>query len=44
MFVFIEATITYNGEICSSADMTYYTFPKDVAVNDFMFSECTLEE
>ena len=44
MFVFIEATISHNSEICSSADMTYYTFPKDVAERDFMFSECELEE
>ena len=44
MFVFIEATITHNGEICSSADMTYYTFPKKVAEKDFMFSECETEE
>jgi acyl-coenzyme A thioesterase PaaI-like protein len=44
MFVFIEATISCNGEICSSADVTYYTFPKDVAEKDFMFSECELEE
>lgn len=44
MFVFIEAAISYNGEICSSAEMTYYTFPKDVAEKDFMFHECVTEE
>lgn len=44
MFVFIEAAISYNGEICSSAEMTYYTFPKDVAEKDFMFYECVTEE
>jgi acyl-coenzyme A thioesterase PaaI-like protein len=44
MFVFIEAEIRYNGEICSSAEITYYTFPKDVAERDFMFSGCEVEE
>lgn len=44
MFVFIEAAISYNGEICSNAEMTYYTFPKDVAEKDFMFHECVTEE
>ena len=43
-FVFIEATISHNGETCSTAEMTYYCFPKDVAEKDFMFSECRLEE
>lgn len=43
-FVFIDAAITYNGVICSTADITYYTFPKDVAERDFMFSECVTED
>ncbi|MBR5593415.1 MAG: PaaI family thioesterase [Bacteroidaceae bacterium] len=44
MFVFIEAEIIYDGEIRSSAEMTYYIFPKDVAKKDFMFSGCDIEE
>lgn len=44
MFVFIEAEIRYEGEVRSSADMTYYTFPKDVAEKDFLFSGCEVEE
>ena len=44
MFVFIEAEIIYNDETCSSAEMTYYTFPKDVAEKDFMFNGCEIEE
>jgi len=44
MFVFIEAEIRYEGEVRSSAEMTYYTFPKDVAEKDFMFTGCELEE
>ena len=43
-FVFIEATISHNGETCSIAEMTYYCFPKEIAEKDFMFSECGLEE
>ena len=43
-FVFIEATISYNGEVCSMAEMTYYSFPKDVAEKDFMFTGCDVEE
>ena len=44
MFVFIEAEIIYDGEVRSSAEMTYYTFPKDVAEKDFMFRGCETEE
>lgn len=44
MFVFIEAEIRYNGEVRSSAEMTYYTFSKDIAEKDFMFTGCELEE
>ena len=44
MFVFIEAEIRYNGEVCSSSEMTYYTFSKEIAEKDFMFSGCEIEE
>lgn len=43
-FVFIEASITHDGVTCSTAEMTYYCFPKDVAEKDFFFSKCELEE
>ena len=43
-FVFIEAAISYNGNVCSTAEMTYYCFPKDVAEKDFMFTGCEVEE
>ena len=43
-FVFIDAEIRYNGEICSTADITYYTFSKEIAERDFMFNECVTEE
>lgn len=44
MFVFIEAEIRYDGEVRSSAEMTYYTFSKEVAEKDFMFTGCELEQ
>ena len=44
MFVFIEAEIIYDSEVRSSAEMTYYTFPKDVAEKDFMFNGCEIEK
>lgn len=44
MFVFIETEIIYDEEVRSMAEMTYYTFPKDVAAKDFMFTGCELEE
>ncbi len=43
-FVFIEGAITYNGETCSTAEITYYTFSKEIAERDFYFSECQTEE
>ena len=43
-FVFIDAEIRYNGEICSTADIAYYTFSKEIAERDFMFNECITEE
>ncbi len=44
MFVFIEAEIRYEGEVRSTAEMTYYTFSKEIAEKDFMFSGCETEE
>lgn len=43
-FVFIEASISYNGEVSSTAEMTYFCFSKSVAENDFMFCGCDVEE
>lgn len=43
-FVFIEASISHNGAICSTAEMTYYCFPKETAEKDFFFNGCELEE
>ena len=41
---FIEATISHDGQVCSSADMIYYCFPKDKAEKDFLFKGCELED
>ena len=43
-FVIIEASISYNGTVCSTAEMTYYTFSKEIAEKDFMFNGCEVEE
>ena len=43
-FVFIETSISLDGTVCSTAEMTYYTFSKDIAEKDFMFSGCEVEE
>jgi uncharacterized protein (TIGR00369 family) len=43
-FVFIEAVISYNGEVCSTAEITYYWFPKEVAEKDLMFTGCEVEK
>lgn len=43
-FVFLDAEIRYNGEICSTADITYYCFPKEKAASDFYFNGCRTED
>jgi acyl-coenzyme A thioesterase PaaI-like protein len=42
-FAFIEATLSHEGKVCSSCEMTYYCFPKDKAESDFFFTGCELE-
>ena len=43
-FAFIEATLSHEGKVCSTCEMTYFCFPKDVAAEKFFFKECVLEE
>lgn len=43
-FAFIEASISHNGKICTSCEMVYFTFPKEVAQKDFKFYGCQLED
>ncbi len=42
-FAFIEATLSHEGQLCSSCDMVYFCFPKDKAEKDFLFKGCELE-
>ena len=41
---FIEATISHDGKVCTSADMIYFCFPKDKAESEFFFKGCELED
>lgn len=43
-FVFLDARILFGGEVCSEADITYYTFPRERAEKDFYFRGCEVEE
>lgn len=43
-FAFIEATLSCQGKVCSSCEMTYFCFPKDKAEKDFFFTGCFLED
>ncbi len=43
-FAFIDATLSHDGKVCSSCEMTYYCFPKDKAESDFFFTGCELED
>ena len=43
-FVFIEATISHEGTICSTGELTVYCFSKEIAEKDFFFTGCELED
>lgn len=43
-FVFLTGKIIYNGEVCSEADITFFTFSKEKAEKDFYFRGCNVEE
>ncbi len=43
-FVFIEASISYNGEVCTTGELTFYCFSKEIAERDFYFTECKVED
>lgn len=42
-FAFISATLSHEGKVCSTCEMTYFCFPKDKAEEDFFFTGCELE-
>ena len=42
--VFLQGSIIHDGKVCTTADLTYFTFPQDKAKSDFFFSGCELEK
>lgn len=42
-FAILKASIMYEGEVCSSAEITYFCFPKEKAASDFYFKGCRVE-
>lgn len=42
-FAIVEARIISGGRICSSAEITYYCFPKDKSASEYYFHGCRLE-
>ena len=42
-FAFIDAEISHEGKVCTSCEMIYCTFSKEVAKKDFLFNGCVLE-
>lgn len=42
-FVFMEASIAHNGEVCSTGELTFYCFTKEVAEKEFLFRGCEVE-
>ena len=43
-FVFIEATISHNGEVHTKGELTFYCFSKEIAEKEFFFTGCEVEE
>jgi acyl-CoA thioesterase FadM len=43
-FAFIDAEISHEGKVCTSCEMIYCTFSKEIAEKEFMFFGCPLEE
>ena len=42
-FAFIDAEIRHEGKVCSTCEMVYCTFSKEIAQRDFLFNGCILE-
>ena len=42
--VFLQGSISHEGQVCTTAELTYFTFPQDRARKDFFFSGCELEK
>ena len=43
-FIFIDCELLQNGELCSSADATFFCFSKEKSINDFHFKPFEVEE
>ena len=43
-FVFMDVTLKCDGELCSTVELTFYCFPKEKAVEEFMFLPFEVEE
>ncbi len=43
-FVFIDVTLKCDDELCSTADITFFCFSKDKAVEEFMFLPFEVED
>lgn len=43
-FVILEMTLSVEGEVCTSAEATYFCFSKEKALSDFRFQPFDLEE
>ena len=43
-FVIMEVTLSIEGQVYTSAELTYYCFSKETAINDFRFQPFELEE
>lgn len=40
----LEGSISYEGKVCTTAELTYFTVSHEKAVSDFYFTGCELEE
>ena len=43
-FSIMEVSLRVGGEVCTSAELTYYCFPKEKALTEFYFQPFELEE
>lgn len=43
-FATMEVTLSHNGDVCTTAELTYYCFPKEKALNEFYFQPFELDE
>ena len=43
-FALMQAAIMLDGEVCTTAELTFYCFPQEKAVSDFHFLPYELEE